>query len=171
MGFLGRKKKDKTSDSARATRDEALTQGSAAPDGVGSVNHNSKKQSSTLEVSKARFEEEPAAVNKREDHDIDMASTENSSEEEHHRSAAERQSGGGSQNNKTPWFMTRSTKLFKKPPRPEEAAYSGPPRYDWVDIVSTRSPLQLNLCLHRMDVACLPLLLDRKKPIAHHGDR
>jgi hypothetical protein len=34
-----------------------------------------------------------------------------------------------------PWFTSRQIRLFKKPPPAELAAYSGPPRYDWVDIV------------------------------------
>ena len=38
--------------------------------------------------------------------------------------------------NKGPWFTSRQIRLFKKPPPAEQAAYSGPPRYDWVDIVS-----------------------------------
>lgn len=39
---------------------------------------------------------------------------------------------------KGPWFTSRQIHLFKKPPPAEEAAYSGPPLYDWVDIVSNR---------------------------------
>ena len=34
------------------------------------------------------------------------------------------------------WFTSRQVRLFNKPPPAEQAAYSGPPRYDWVDIVS-----------------------------------
>lgn len=37
---------------------------------------------------------------------------------------------------KGPWFTSRQIRLFRKPPPAEEAAYAGPPRYDWVDIVS-----------------------------------
>jgi len=35
-----------------------------------------------------------------------------------------------------PWFTSRQIRLFRKPPPAEQAAYTGPPRYDWVDIVS-----------------------------------
>lgn len=35
---------------------------------------------------------------------------------------------------KGPWFTSRQIRLFRKPPPAEQAAYSGPPRYDWVDI-------------------------------------
>ena len=44
--------------------------------------------------------------------------------------------GRGRDGSKGPWFSSRQYKLFKKPPPAEQAAYSGPPRYDWVDIVS-----------------------------------
>lgn len=35
---------------------------------------------------------------------------------------------------KGPWFTSRQIRLFRKPPPAEQAAYAGPPRYDWVDI-------------------------------------
>ncbi|CAB9498010.1 expressed unknown protein [Seminavis robusta] len=34
----------------------------------------------------------------------------------------------------SPWFTSRQIRLFRKPPPAEQAAYTGPPRYDWVDI-------------------------------------
>jgi hypothetical protein len=54
--------------------------------------------------------------------------------------SGESKSNGGASPRNTqhagPWFTSRQIRLFKKPPPAEQAAYSGPPRYDWVDIVS-----------------------------------
>lgn len=54
-----------------------------------------------------------------------------------------RESGKGG-----PWFTSRQIHLFKKPPPAEEAAYSGPPRYDWVDIVSIPTVQRWRLLAH-----------------------
>lgn len=47
-----------------------------------------------------------------------------------------KRSSRGRDDSKGPWFTSRQIRLFRKPPPAEQAAYAGPPRYDWVDIVS-----------------------------------
>lgn len=52
---------------------------------------------------------------------------------------------------KGPWFSSRSVKLFRKPPPAEQAAYAGPPRYDWVDI-ETSAAIKIQAAYRRKKI-------------------
>ena len=148
MGFLGMKR-DKRNKSNRG-KDDSMTKESNKA--VIAPTTNSNNKSSMREASKAQLSEEPVQI---KDVDSELPTRRHKSEPPHssprasaiateHTSGESKtleptdqhfraSTGGG----KGPWFTSRSIKLFKKPPPADQAAYSGPPRYDWVDIVST----------------------------------
>lgn len=146
MGFL-RKKKNKTnqsiSNSSGTNGASMITKDSTAA----VIAPTKSKKSSMRQVSKAKMTEEPLKMDDTNKHRHDSSepysptateySNVSSNGDSHTREVTDepRTSSKG----RGPWFTSRSTKLFKKPPPAQQAAYTGPPRYDWVDIVSTVS--------------------------------
>lgn len=75
------------------------------------------------------------------DHSSISAGSRSTGDEGHARSR-------GRGDSKGPWFTSRQIKLFRKPPPAEQAAYAGPPRYDWVDI-ETAAAIKLQAAYRR----------------------
>lgn len=147
MGFL-RKKKDKTNQSISTAGKNGASLITKESNAAVIAPAAKSKKGSMRQVSKAKLTttEDDKQQQNRHSHRHD-------SSEPYSPTATEYSGSGGedgdsytrevteeprdSSKGRGPWFTSRSTKLFKKPPPAQQAAYTGPPRFDWVDIVST----------------------------------
>ena len=135
MGFL-RKKKDKTNQSISTGSGKNGASLITKESNAAVIAPTSKsKKSSMREVSKAMLAEE-------DKHRYDPTATEysgSSKDDGDSYTKETTEAPRASTKGKGPWFTSRSTKLFKNAPPAQQAAFTGPPRFDWVDVVSTRT--------------------------------
>ena len=149
MGFL-RKKKNKTnqsiSNSSGTNGASLITKESTAAVIAPTTTKKNKTSSSMRQVSKAKMtEDEPLKLDDTNRHSHDSSEPYSPTATEYSNGSSNGESytrevtdepRASSTKGRGPWFTSRSTKLFKNPPPAQQAAYTGPPRYDWVDIVS-----------------------------------
>lgn len=166
MGFL-RKKKDKGNTSIREAKDESMTKESNALASAPRSNSYSNR-SSSREVSKPLLvEDEPSKIenldsgnnnqhnesNAMELYNGESKTTESTDGDQPSQSSQPSASATHG-NGKGPWFTSRSIKLFKKAPPANQSAYSGPPRFDWVDI-ETSAAIKLQSAYRRRMVMAM----------------